>query len=240
MLNKVQLNKFDVSKMNDASVTQIIGKRGTGKSLLLKDIIYHKKNIEIGAVISPTEDYKQFFETFIQKKLIHHEYDNSILLNLKEKQAEDYINRFLIMDDCDVDIPKNNPYFNMAFHQFKLFKINILLTTQVLYHLPPSLRNNVDYVFIFRDNTKSNRRKIYENYGGMFETFEQFSAIMDKCTENYECLVIDNTSLSNKIEDQIFWYKADEHEDFYVEQTEEDESMFNYIYNMIGSIPFCI
>ena len=31
---------------------------------------------------------------------------------------------------------------------------------------------------------------------------------MDSCTENYECLVLDNTGKSNKIEDNVFWYKA--------------------------------
>ena len=31
---------------------------------------------------------------------------------------------------------------------------------------------------------------------------------MDQCTENYECLVISNNAKSNKLEDQIFWYKA--------------------------------
>jgi hypothetical protein len=31
---------------------------------------------------------------------------------------------------------------------------------------------------------------------------------MDACTENYECLVLDNTSKSNKITDCVFWYKA--------------------------------
>jgi len=31
---------------------------------------------------------------------------------------------------------------------------------------------------------------------------------MDACTENYECLVLDNTSKSNKIQDCVFWYKA--------------------------------
>ena len=31
---------------------------------------------------------------------------------------------------------------------------------------------------------------------------------MDACTENYECLVLDNTVKSNKIQDCLFWYKA--------------------------------
>jgi hypothetical protein len=31
---------------------------------------------------------------------------------------------------------------------------------------------------------------------------------MDACTENYECLVLDNTVKSNRIQDCVFWYKA--------------------------------
>ena len=37
---------------------------------------------------------------------------------------------------------------------------------------------------------------------------------MDQCTENYECLVVANNAKSNKLEDQIFWYKATGHKDF--------------------------
>jgi hypothetical protein len=37
---------------------------------------------------------------------------------------------------------------------------------------------------------------------------------MDQCTENYECLVINNNAKSNKLSDQIFWYKAEPHGDF--------------------------
>jgi hypothetical protein len=37
---------------------------------------------------------------------------------------------------------------------------------------------------------------------------------MDQCTENYECLVINNNAKSNKLTDQIFWYKAEHHANF--------------------------
>ena len=39
---------------------------------------------------------------------------------------------------------------------------------------------------------------------------------MDQCTENYECIVIHNNAKSNKLEDQVFWYKASDHEEFRV------------------------
>jgi hypothetical protein len=37
---------------------------------------------------------------------------------------------------------------------------------------------------------------------------------MDQCTENFECLVINNNAKSNKLHDQIFWYKAQTHGPF--------------------------
>ena len=48
----------------------------------------------------------------------------------------------------------------------------------------------------------------------MFPTFEIFCQVMDQCTENFECLVINNNAKSNKLEDQVFWYKAMSHPDF--------------------------
>ena len=41
-----------------------------------------------------------------------------------------------------------------------------------------------------------------------------FCQTMDQCTDNFECLVIHNCARSNKLEDQVFWYKAEPHPDF--------------------------
>ena len=76
--------------------------------------------------------------------------------------------------------------------------------------LPPVLRNNIDYIFIFRNNILKEKQKIYDNYAGMFPSFEAFNQVMNQTTENFECLVIDNKIQSNKLEDQVFWYKASE------------------------------
>ena len=80
--------------------------------------------------------------------------------------------------------------------------------------IPPNLRTNIDYVFILRENYVSNRKRLYENFAGMFPSFEVFCQVMDQCTENFECLVVHNNAKSNRLEDQVFWYKADPHGDF--------------------------
>ena len=94
------------------------------------------------------------------------------------------------------------------------FKILFILTMQFALGIPPNLRTNIDYVFILRENYVSNRKRLYEHYAGMFPSFEMFCQIMDQCTENYECLVINNNAKSNKLTDQVFWYKAKLRDDF--------------------------
>jgi len=79
--------------------------------------------------------------------------------------------------------------------------------------IPPNLRTNIDYIFILRENYVSNRKRLYEHYAGMFPNFEMFCQVMDQCTENFECLVIHNNAKSNKLTDQVFWYKAEPHDE---------------------------
>ena len=94
------------------------------------------------------------------------------------------------------------------------YKILFVITMQFPLGIPPSLRTQIDYVFILRENLISNRRRIYENYAGMFPTFDVFCQVMDQCTENFECIVINNNAKSNRLEDQVFWYKAEGHSSF--------------------------
>ena len=51
-----------------------------------------------------------------------------------------------------------------------------------------------------------------------------FNQVMNACTENYDCLVLDNTSKSNKIQDCVFWYKASIRKNFRIGSAE----MWNY------------
>lgn len=74
--------------------------------------------------------------------------------------------------------------------------------------LPPILRSNVDYVFIFKNNMIKEREKLYNYYAGMFNDFSVFCKVMDHCTVDYTCLAIDNKVSSNKLEDQVKWYKG--------------------------------
>ena len=109
-------------------------------------------------------------------------------------------------------ISERNIWMKMV--HLRHWKVMLIITMQYPLGIPPNLRTNIDYVFILRENYLSNRKKIWENYASMFPTLESFCSIMDQTTENYECMVISNNAKSNKINDQVFWYKAENRPDF--------------------------
>jgi len=213
------------------AVAIFIGRRRTGKSTLVKDLLFHHQNMPLGTVISGTEESNGFFKKMIPPIFIHGEYSPVILANfvkrqklvmqkIMQDQERGVVSKldprsFLILDDCMYDDSwthdKNIRYLFMNGRWLKVF---FLITMQFPLGIQPSLRTNVDYVFILREPYMSNRKRIFENYGSAFPSFEFFCQIMDQCTQNYECLVINNNTQSNKLEDAIFWYKAEMHTDF--------------------------
>jgi hypothetical protein len=61
------------------------------------------------------------------------------------------------------------------------------------------------YVFVLRENVIQNRERLYKAFFGVFPTFDMFCQVMNSCTENYECLVLDNTCKTNRIQDMVFF-----------------------------------
>lgn len=228
---KLSLKKFDMRNIKDDSTVVMLGKRNTGKSVLVRDLLFYKRHIPIGTVISATESANGFYQKHVPANLIHEEFSTDLVRGvlgrqkmMLEKNDEEVKkfgsvktdpNCFLILDDCLFDNSwSKTKEMRYVFMNGRHLKILSIITMQYPLGIPPALRTNIDYVFILRDNVFSNRKRIYEQYAGMFPTFDLFCQIMDQCTENYECLVIHNGSKSNKIEDQVFWYKADIHNDF--------------------------
>ena len=233
----LELKKFDMKsisfKPNETKgpVVVLIGRRDTGKSFLVRDLLYYHQDIPIGTVISGTEEGNGFYGKLVPKLFIHNEYNTAIIENILKRQRQvlkqikkevESFKRstidprtFVILDDCLYDSTwSRDKLMRLLFMNGRHWKVMLIITMQYPLGIPPTLRTNIDYVFILREPYIANRKRIYENYAGMFPTFESFSQVMDQCTENYECLVINNNSKSNKLQEQVFWYKADNHNDF--------------------------
>lgn len=218
------IREFDMNRVGKNRVAIFIGKRHTGKSILVLDYLYHNQDIPMGTCVSPTDEYNKTFSGKIPEMFIHEEFTpdllekfvhrQKIITKRKENDAS-YKNidhrAFLIFDDCLYDAKNwiNDKNIRFIFFNGRHVGITFLLTMQYLLGIPPSLRANIDFIFICKETKTSNKKKLYEFYAGMFPTFDMFNQVLNECTKDYGCLVIDNTTSSDKLEDQVFWYRAD-------------------------------
>ena len=84
----IKLKKFVMSSIPDNQIIVMLGKRGTGKSFLTKDFLYHKSDIPVGTVVSPTEKMNKHFSTFIPPIFIHDEYTPQLVSNVLKRQRD--------------------------------------------------------------------------------------------------------------------------------------------------------
>ena len=88
----LQLKKFDMRNItfkpneNKGPVIVLIGRRDTGKTFLVRDLLYLHQDIPIGTVISGTEAGNGFYSSHVPKVFIHDEYSSVLIENILRRQ----------------------------------------------------------------------------------------------------------------------------------------------------------
>lgn len=215
----IQLHKLNIKTIHDSSNILIIGKKIDDTSGLIKNILHSKKDIPTGFVISPYS--VDFYSEFISNLSINDVYSHELLSNfiehqikimkMKRKIPEIDKRSVLVLDNCldnKIISCDNNNMTRIMFNGEIYQMLRIINFCYI--NMPPSFRNNFDYIFLFQETDINKCRRIYEQYGGMFSSFNAFNKTFEKCTENSGCLVINQRTRSNKLEDQVFWYRVED------------------------------
>lgn len=225
--NKLPIKKFDLRMMGPNAAICIIAKRGSGKSVLTRELLnYFKDKIPTGMVIAPTDRMSCFYGKFIPDIYVHYEYRSDVikgLLNRQEMMVEKYKEKkkkgkfvdpraFVVMDDCLSSKGKwdKDEGIREIFMNGRHFKIVFILTMQFSLGLLPELRSNFDYIFLLGEDFINNQKRLYDNYAGMFPSFKSFQNVFKLLTEDYGCMVISNRGARADFLDKIFWYKAND------------------------------
>lgn len=199
------------------------------------------RDIPIGTVISPMEQCAPFYEKFIPSAFIKNEYYSRDILRLLERQDKICHTRhteiekqgksaidpraFLVLDNCfyDAAVWKRDRNLREICMNGRCVKLTNIITITYPLGMGPELRCNIDYVFICRETNVKERQQLYEYYARMFPSFEVFCEILDKYTTDYSCLVIDNTILTDKWEECVFWYRAEARDNFMIGIMEDEK-----------------
>ncbi len=269
----VVLKNFDMSVFSDTRHTyhsMIIGRRATGKTRLITEILNHqptpKANTTIvyctkaegehysnnfhGAALHDNFEYSLIQDAIKRiKQTIKNEKDgygqraeclrtgtDGPLIQLTQESRQSNWEPALrvlsasrsyefgsiepsqytiVLDNCiyEHDYYKNKE-IQTLFMNGNVFRINTIISLNYPLGIPPNLRVNLDYTFIFYDPDFSYRKRIWEKYVYEFLSLDKFNDIMAQLIHPYECLVVKSSeSRSKKLDDilsVILYTKTDD------------------------------
>lgn len=177
----------------------INSKSGGGKSHLISylfyELVYIRKRVAYGIAFSKTI-YNASNLFYIPEKYKYPSYQETALKNLLELQKSipesHRPTAFVLFDDCISD-PKqwNSPVLLDAITQCRHWRLWVILSTQYINKIPPSMREGAFQVALFYMDTKRSLEAAYESYGQDFEDFQSFKRFLQSKTGDHRFLFKD-------------------------------------------------
>lgn len=192
----------------------------THNTTLMENMCYYLKHVYpvARAFIGTDSGYKKFSDIFhplfVSNYYDENEEKDHILRQRKceLENGQGYQGNYAIniIDDAsdDTSIYRNKVFGGLfklgSQHWSQLF----MLGMQYCIDMPPGIRKSVSYVAIFFEPEDNERKKLYNNFGGLAGTFQNFCKLMDELTGDYTCLVFKKRTQSHEKEENIFFYKT--------------------------------
>jgi len=216
---QLHVREFNMKSIKPSSKILLVGRSGVGKTTIVKDICRQLNNIPLGICMTGTEDGVEDYSKIIPPLFVYNKYYPKALRNLIaiQKKKNKKIPKgspkrqraFVLMDDLHYDKSMlNDKQLDYIAFNSRHDEIDAIWTAQDPTGFKPRHRTNLNYIFILNDSNFLNREKLFKYYAGQLGSISFFNQVMDAFTSNYSCLVIDNTSTTNKLEDSIYWYRS--------------------------------
>jgi hypothetical protein len=211
----VNIARMNLKKMEDNAVVVAIGRRRSGKTTLITELLYHKRHFEQGVVMSGTNAGAEHYSQFVPNLFVYEGYHGDVIKRLVDKQEQARREKtcrplFILLEDCMFDKKTicHDKNIRRIFMNGRHAKIMLIITMQYVMDLPPGLRGQVDYVFCCNEKNPVSREKIYRNFNPCFSKFEDFDKVMVNCTRNRDVMVLNQNGATSAVEDNVFYCRA--------------------------------
>ena len=227
---ELQINYWDPTSMPDDATILVVGARHTGKSVLTRDIMWHKKNnLDLVIGMNPTEMGSKTLSYFTAPAFQFHRFDEEKLTHLLDWQRRCVANKKamrvgFVMDDCMAETNGKTGGKKKVMNSgdiIKVFKLGRWLNLfylncmQFIKDAPPEIRGNVDLLFCFNTSSTAEREKLWKEYFAMIGTFKDFNKVFESCAKGFDCIVLDRRKALREPKNCIFYYRATIREPFH-------------------------
>lgn len=201
----LHINKWSKNDIQLFSNFLIIGKRGTGKTWISKEIILHyiqEQLVEdIYIFTSDVNSYELYFGSLQLECLPRiHFYSDKWEVELDILMSHSNKTHKLLVFDNVIGSSSTQEKLKQLICQARQNYFSTIMTVQY-----PMYFNNVDHVFMLRDNIVRHKYILYNEYNCMFESYTQFDHAFTQITESPYCALVIN---ANSMDNNVKWFKA--------------------------------
>ena len=186
-----------VNLLTIPGILVVSGPKGSGKTVMVKYICYSLAKLQkthLIKVVCPTA-YNGAY-SFLPEEHVYENYNEIMIGELLDEQIElkkDKVKRptLLVLDDCIGSANFKAPLWNRLATTCRHPDLTVVIVTQQIRQLPPTLRDNSDTVLVFRTIDVDNLDALYDICGRWkWRSQKDFEEFILKNTENRRCIVI--------------------------------------------------
>ena len=222
------LKKFDPRTMiRPFSTILFAGGRRTGKSFAMRDFMYHmRKKIYDGDIFSGTFEDDYPWERFLPPKYVNfvkEKFPNDILNTILTRQEyrkelarlhkKKLPPSLLVFEDLEYLKPSmwNNQEIRYVMFNGRHINSYVFAAIQYIMEINMALRGMFDGCLFTFEPSVAVRKRIYDQFGGIFPSFEHFEDVFHEVTKDHRCMFLDMRSGSYNVTETVYWYKAEDH-----------------------------
>jgi GTPase SAR1 family protein len=226
VVGKYTIRKFNLENIcNQPRCIVLLGQRNRGKSTLVREILTHINNAKVPryVVFAKTEpatgaytEYgipTSYIWTEWNKDALIAIYDAQIALQKLKQQKKlpddmEDTRLVLVVDDFGYDkMVWQAPIWQEIFMNGRHHNIYVIVVLQYAMMIPPSLRSQIDVLFMLNERIKKNIRAINEHFISML-SLQELESMIATVTQDYRAIVYDNTKTNPDIDSILFFLKA--------------------------------
>lgn len=168
----------------------IFGNRASGKTTLVRDILY---KLDMPSFILSgigSDEYCDVPNVLYSKTYT----DTRQITSIFDRMSQDNRNpKILVLENLPESIYKLLEFRDIFMNSWA-YRIIVIATFSSVYYLPPQIRPMIDCVFILRSGVHD-KETLYQKYIGYsyFKNFHEFCSVLDKHTKDYGCVVMNGS-----------------------------------------------
>lgn len=175
---------------------------GYPNTSILKNILQNFIKVPLRICMS------NYINNFKQLGLIDEEYDEykqEVIADLFERKQFLENRALVVLDNIR---PQNNDKQYASLMTSSLnFNMSVILLQNHYMSILPYLRREFHWIFILPSFDNHYNKRLYEQFGQIFKSYELFSKHLNECYINKSCLVIRNYSIDTELCNNVFYYE---------------------------------